>query len=926
MKDRRKRSSGDVVSWSRFFWCTLFVVFTCVLFTGFTFSSFRFLFGETLQPVLVLPWRAPQMEAISGDSPVKKPYISIREIVLLPDQALVFLNCPPPARLFTKDDLHCVYFPANDSSSSQRRLKKLPREVDGDDPENQIVRCPLQPRGFTVAVALKPKGELPSGPSHRWNSLAYEALIDRDNTTIIFVKGLNLKPERVSNASRFECVYGWDFRKPKFLLRTDVVSIAQEIVRCKTPLSVLNAPQRANSSVKVSVRIKGKGILPTIARPISRTEPNPQTRKSHEMCVCTMVRNQGRFVREWVKYHAEMGVDRWFIYDNNSDDDIDFVIESLVSANYNVTRHVWPWIKTQEAGFAHCALRARDSCNWVGFIDVDEFFHLPSGLFLHDVLHNQSKYANIAELRVSCYSFGPSGLKHVPPQGVTVGYTCRLAAPERHKSIVKPEALNSSLINVVHHFHLRDGFRYVNMDKGEIVINHYKYQVWEVFKEKFYRRVATYVADWQDEQNVGSKDRAPGLGTRAVEPPDWSSRFCEVTDTGLRDRVLTNLVDPQTHLLPWQEVEKHKKSKMVSENPKRTPSDSKNPQKDSDPTGGGGQTQNDGIFISPRFKSVAAMAGWDEEALLTASLVVDDTPDRESKQKKRSDLLFKTPPSNSRRKRRAQRRSPILNPVAVLDLDDEEITKCDTEKDRTESTNVSNEEKKTGEDKLTEESSGVSCSSMTVPCMDKLKEELSCAICLEICYEPSTTSCGHSFCRKCLRSAADKCGKRCPKCRQLISNGRSCTVNTVLWNTIQLLFPEEVEARKDAGALNSREAERQRPEKEFFNSYSNRRTQVTMPSSRDVTAMRRRAIPSADMDGELYARRRSLVRPSRSSSRRGTVDQDEDAALALRLQREEFMEAFDGQSSTRRSLSMARANLRAMASRAVNLRVRGQHV
>lgn len=155
-------------------------------------------------------------------------------------------------------------------------------------------------------------------------------------------------------------------------------------------------------------------------------------------------------------------------------------------------------------------------------------------------------------------------------------------------------------------------------------------------------------------------------------------------------------------------------------------------------------------------------------------------------------------------------------------------------------------------------------------------------------------------------------------------------MNTVLWNTIQLLFPEEVEARKAAGALNSREAKRQSPEKEFFNSLSNRRTQVTIPSSRDVTARRRRAIPIVDVDdgpgGELYVRRRSILRPSRSSSRRGTVDQDEDAALALRMQREEFMEAFDGQSPIRRSLSMARANLRAMASRAVNLRVRGRQI
>ncbi|CAF2106932.1 unnamed protein product [Brassica oleracea var. botrytis] len=33
--------------------------------------------------------------------------------------------------------------------------------------------------------------------------------------------------------------------------------------------------------------------------------------------------------------------------------------------------------------------------------------------------------------------------------------------------------------------------------------------------------------------------------------------------------------------------------------------------------------------------------------------------------------------------------------------------------------------------------------SVALPCIDKLRDELSCAICLEICYEPSTTTCGH---------------------------------------------------------------------------------------------------------------------------------------------------------------------------------------
>ncbi|KAF2306024.1 hypothetical protein GH714_009474 [Hevea brasiliensis] len=484
--------------------------------------------------------------------------ISIRETVILPDQVLIFLKYPQSARLFTKEDLDCVYFAAGkSSSSSQPQFKQPPNQIDGADLDDQIIRCPLNPRGFLVALALKSGGYIKPGPIHRWDSLVYEAMIDRDNTTIVFVKGLNLRPDRLYNASRFECVYGWDLRRPKFLLRSNVISIAQEIVRCRTPFSILNNPQKVNNSIKVSVRLKGRGTLHSIARPALQLnrDSDPTARKPYEMCICTMLRNQARFLGEWVMYHAQIGVQRWFIYDNNSEDNIDSVIASLVDNNFNISKHVWPWIKTQEAGLAHCALRARSSCKWVGFIDVDEYFHLPTGLNLHDVLRNQSESSSsdVAELRVSCHSFGPSGLEHMPEQGLTVGYTCRMMVPERHKSIVNPEALNSTLINVVHHFHLRDRFRYVNADRGVLVINHYKYQVWEVFKEKFYRRVATYVADWQDEQNVGSKDRVPGLGTRAVEPPDWASRFCEVTDTGLRDRVLGNFRNPITKLLPWQE-------------------------------------------------------------------------------------------------------------------------------------------------------------------------------------------------------------------------------------------------------------------------------------------------------------------------------------------------------------------------------------
>ncbi|XP_061339569.1 glycosyltransferase family 92 protein RCOM_0530710 [Gastrolobium bilobum] len=554
MRDRRKRNG--VVAWSTFFWCTLLIVFSSVLFTTLTFSSLR---PFSFHPNAVYKWRNPAMEAKSGYSPAT---IAVRETVMLPDQALIFLNYPPSFRFYTKRDLHCVYFSAD---SSRPQLTEPPIQVHPARLHEQIVRCSLPPRGYNVSLQISSNGAVQARDSsiHNWDPLVYEALFDRDNTTIVFVKGLNLRPERLAEPSRFQCVYGWDFTKPKFLWKTDVVSVAQEIVRCRTPMGILTDQGQGQAHfVKVSVQVEGKGIFPSIARPGLRSH-NPTNKKAHEICVCTMLRNQARFIKEWVMYHTRIGVQRWYIYDNNSDDDIDNVIEFLQNAGYNITQHLWPWVKTQEAGFAHCALRARASCEWVGFFDVDEFFNIKIKGGLHHVIwHHARPGSNVGEIRTPCYSFGPSGLKDVPRQGVMVGYTCRLVARERHKSIVRPEALNQSLINVVHHFHLSAPFVAVDVDYGVMVINHYKYQVWKVFKEKFYRRVATYVADWQEEQNVGSKDRVPGLGTKAVEPADWSNRFCEVRDMGLRNRVLRNFVDRRTRLLPWQpEFEHHIKKR-----------------------------------------------------------------------------------------------------------------------------------------------------------------------------------------------------------------------------------------------------------------------------------------------------------------------------------------------------------------------------
>lgn len=465
--------------------------------------------------------------------------------------------------------LECVY--RRNRTGGQRGVDhRNVLSVDEYTDSRLIVRCPLLGKNFTSVIGLRRRGlviGVGDDKTNSWENLAYEAVLD-GNTAVVFVKGISHRQDKESDPNQFSCHFGlgdWesgdDDGNGKYMLTTRAITAAQEVVRCVLPRSMAMHPEKARG-VRATVsfrmpRVRGRSrrvVVPSVAR--IYTELGARSEK-RELCACTMLWNQGRSIREWIMYHSWLGVEKWFIYDNNSDDEIKDVIKNLDFEGYNVSRHVWPWIKTQEAGFSHCALRARSECNWVSFMDVDEFYYFPynkgySGQgSLKTLVSNYTKSLTIGEIRTSCHSFGPSGLTSRPKKGVTVGYTCRLQNPERHKSIIRPDALDTTLMNVVHHFHLKKGFTYMDLHQNVAVINHYKYQVWEVFRAKFYRRVATYVADWKDNQNEGSRDRAPGLGTEAIEPPDWRRQFCEVWDTGLRDFVLTNLADVTNGVLPW---------------------------------------------------------------------------------------------------------------------------------------------------------------------------------------------------------------------------------------------------------------------------------------------------------------------------------------------------------------------------------------
>lgn len=494
--------------------------------------------------------------------------------ILLPDwEVLVIVSASDTPLATASDDYYFCLYPNKDVS---------PAIFAGfiRFPDRATFKCLLPERcrrklPFPTPILTKN----PSDPTPlrnlellRWTYVVYDSLTTEDDV-ILFLKGLNNRQGFNREPSEFNCVF---FRGDDVVngVRTAVTHSMQEVFRCQRPnLTAVTSSysggeeEEEEEGIKISVEtVQDKLVVPTVAYYNRPRKLADQSGKAL-LCACTMVFNVAKFLREWVSYHSQIGIEKFILYDNGSDDDLEKAVEELNNEGYNVKINVWLWQKTQEAGFSHAAVYARDSCTWMAYIDVDEFIFSPSwldspnpsksmlpSLLLPDPSHNFTH--PLGQISIGCHEFGPSNQTIHPVMGVTQGYNCRRHYENRHKSIVSLEAIDDSLLNVIHHFHLKTGYKTTKMNIHEMAVNHYKFQAWPEFKAKFRRRVSAYVVDWTQQVNPKSNDRAPGLGFSAVEPIGWPYKFCEVIDDGLKELTLKwfALESPSGLKMAWQRL------------------------------------------------------------------------------------------------------------------------------------------------------------------------------------------------------------------------------------------------------------------------------------------------------------------------------------------------------------------------------------
>jgi hypothetical protein len=157
-----------------------------------------------------------------------------------------------------------------------------------------------------------------------------------------------------------------------------------------------------------------------------------------QLTFCTMIKNEAKYIREWVEFHSLLGVHRFIIFDNESKDsphlslngtaaDVTIVRWPPVPWADNDNPHKkdceaytsrvkldwWAYASCQRAAFHVCARNERGRSRWIAAVDIDEFF-LPK--YDEDGLHSLpdalTRYEHLDGFLQVPFHYGTSGYQN----------------------------------------------------------------------------------------------------------------------------------------------------------------------------------------------------------------------------------------------------------------------------------------------------------------------------------------------------------------------------------------------------------------------------------------------------------------------------------------------------------------------------------
>lgn len=171
-----------------------------------------------------------------------------------------------------------------------------------------------------------------------------------------------------------------------------------------------------------------------LKKEIKRCSHSPR----HYLSILTIAKNEGPYIKEWLEWHIEKGVEKFYFYDNGSTDNTKEILQPYIAKG--IVEYIYfPGYRKQIAAYDDFFTRFRYESRWVAVIDMDEFIVPLDRERITDYLRDM-EHAPLVEVNWLCY--GSSGQEKKMP-GKVMNRFLRHSKPDhplnKHvKSILDP--------------------------------------------------------------------------------------------------------------------------------------------------------------------------------------------------------------------------------------------------------------------------------------------------------------------------------------------------------------------------------------------------------------------------------------------------------------------------------------------------------
>ena len=161
-----------------------------------------------------------------------------------------------------------------------------------------------------------------------------------------------------------------------------------------------------------------------------------------DLSIVSIMRNEAPYVKEWLDYHRLVGVKRFYIYDNESTDNLKVVLKPYVEQGIVVYKY-FPGLKkdgVQGNSYKDCIDLYKSYTKWLAIVDADEFIIPVKKKTIPEFLKDYERYPGVV---VNWVMYDSNSHVEKPQGGVLKNYTrirydCNCNDNIVVKSIVNP--------------------------------------------------------------------------------------------------------------------------------------------------------------------------------------------------------------------------------------------------------------------------------------------------------------------------------------------------------------------------------------------------------------------------------------------------------------------------------------------------------